>query len=120
MKRLTDYEGEAAIDLWADLLDPISSIINDANVAKVIRSGESKMVIAKEILKRHKEDAEKILLRIDPEPINGLNIVVRLIEILADIGNNEEIRPFFGYAAQEKMEKESSGSAMVNTEAKEK
>ncbi len=120
MKRLTDYEGEEAVDLWADLLDPISTIINDKDVAKVIRSGASKIVIAQEILKKHKKEAEQILLRIDPEPINGLNLVVRLIEILADIGNNEEIKPFFGYAAQEKMEQESSGSAMVNTEAEEK
>ena len=120
MVRLTDYEGEEAIELWADLLDPISHIINDANIANVIRSGKTRLVIAQEILKKHKKEAEQILLRIDPEPINGLNFVVRLIEILADIGNNEEIKPFFGYAAQEKMEQESSGSAMVNTEAEEK
>ena len=120
MVRLTDYEDEEAIELWADLLDPISNIINDANIANVIRSGKTRLVIAQEILKKHKKEAEQILLRIDPEPINGLNFVVRLIEILADIGNNEEIKPFFGYAAQEKMEQESSGSAMVNTEAEEK
>lgn len=120
MKRLTDYEGEEAIDLWADLLDPISTIINDKNVANVIRSGASRIAIAQEILKNHKKETIQILLRIDQEPVNGLNLVVRLVEILADIGNNEEIKPFFGLSAQEKMEEESSGSAMVNTEAEEK
>jgi len=119
MVRLTDYEGEEAIELWADLLDPISNIINDANIAKVIRSGKTRLVIAQEILKRHRSDAEKILLRIDPEPINGLNLVVRLIAILADIGSNEEIKSFFGYAAQEKMAEGSSGLDTENTEAEE-
>lgn len=120
MVKLSDYKGEEAIELWADLLDPISAIITDAEVAKVIKSGKSRLEIAKEILRKHKEEATQILLRIDSDPIDGLNIVVRLVSILAEIGSNEEIRPFFGYAAQEKMEKESSGSAMVNTEAKEK
>ena len=29
MKRLSDYQGEEAIELWADLLDPISDILTD-------------------------------------------------------------------------------------------
>lgn len=120
MVRLSDYQGEEAIELWADLLDPISAIIGDANIAKVIRSGKTRISIAQEILKRHKEEAEKILLRIDPEPLDGLNIVVRLLSILAEIGSNEDIKPFFGYAAQEQTGKESSGSAMENTKAEEK
>lgn len=120
MIRLSDYKGEEAIELWADLLDPISKIFSDSDIAKVVKSGKSKVFIAQEILKKHKSEAEAILLRIDPEPLDGLNIVVRLIALLAEIGNNEEIAPFFGYVAQEKMEKESSGSAMENTEAEEK
>lgn len=120
MLKLSDYKGEEAIELWSDLLDPISSIINDEEVAKVVKSGKSKLEIAKEIMKRKRTEAEQIMLRIDPQPLDGLNIVVRLLQILSEIGSNEDIRPFFGYAAQEQMEKGSSGSAMENTGAKEK
>lgn len=120
MVRLSDYQGDEAIELWADLLDPISAIFSDADVAKVVKSGQSKVTIAKEILKKHKAETEQILLRIDPEPLDGLNIVVRLVLLITEIGQNEEIRPFFGYAAQEKTASESSGSAMENTEAEEK
>lgn len=116
MKKLSDYTGDAAILLWADLLEPISKILADEKVRKVVASGESKMAIAQEILKAHPKDAAKILQRIDPEPLNGLNIILRLIAVLSDIGQNEEIKSFFGFAERANKEGESIGSPMVNTE----
>jgi len=116
MKKLSDYTGDDAIELWADLLEPLSTILTDENVRDVIQSGDSRLNIAKTILKSHKKEAVTILLRIDPEPINGLNIILRLIALLADIGENEEIKSFFGYAAQVKKDDGSSGFVMENTE----
>lgn len=119
MKRLSDYKGDEAIELWADLLEPLSTILSDEKVQGVIKSGKSKMIIAKEILKSHKKEALEIMMRVDPEPIDGMNIILRLIGLLADIGQNEEIRSFFGFAVQETTESESSGSATENTEVAE-
>ena len=119
MRRLSDYQGEAAVDLWADLLDPISDILTDKEVAGVTQRGEAPITIAKTILKRHKESAAEILLRIDPEPLDGLNIIVRLVTIIAEIGQRDDIKAFFGYAAQENQESESSGSVTESTEASE-
>lgn len=120
MKKLTDYTGDEAIELWADLLEPLTKILGDKKVADVIQSGKPKMLIAKEILKAHSEEAKEILLRIDDTPIDGLNIVVRLVAVLADIGENEEIKSFFGYAEQAKMGKESIGSPTENIKVVEK
>ena len=117
MKKLTDYKDNEAIDLWADLLDPLSDILTDEKIRKVVQSGKSKMDIVKEILKRHKKQATEILLRIDNTPIDGLNIIVRLVDLVTDIGENEEIRGFFGYAEQDQTEDESSGSPTENIEA---
>lgn len=119
MKKLSDYKGDEAIELWADLLDPLSEVINDENFQRVVRSGKSKMIIAKEILKNHSKEAMQIMQRIDPEPVDGLNLILRLIALLADLGSNEEIKGFFGYAEQVKTESESSGSVMENTEGAE-
>lgn len=119
MKRLSDYKGDEAIELWADLLDPISDILTDKEVAKVTQKGEAPIKIAKTILKNHKSEAADILLRIDPEPLDGFNFIMRLVNLIAEIGENNEIKSFFGYAAQEKAENKSSGSAMESTEAKE-
>ena len=120
MKKLSDYKDDEAIELWADLLDPLASILGDEKIQKIVKSGKSKMVIAKEILTSHKKEALEIMLRIDPEPIDGLNIVLRLVGILTDIGQNEEIKSFFGFAEQAKMEKGSSGSVTENTKVTEK
>ena len=120
MKKLSDYKGDEAIDLWADLLEPMNDILADEGVRSVIRSGQSKMIIAKEILKSHKSDASKILLRIDPTPLDGFNIIMRLVAVLADIGENEEIKTFFGYAGQAKTEEESGGSVTENTKVEKK
>ena len=119
MKKLSDYKDEEAIELWADLLEPIGEILGDEEIAEVVRAKKSKMIIAKTILKSHPKETESVLLRIDPEPLNGVNIILRLMEIITDIGKNEELKSFFGYAEQEK-EETSSGSVMENTEDDEK
>lgn len=120
MKKLSDYKGDEAIELWADLLEPLTVILGDKEVQKVVSSGMPKMLIAKTILKNHNKEAVEILLRVDPTPIDGLNIILRLISLLSDIGSNDEIKSFFGYAEQVKEENESSGSVTENTEDEEK
>lgn len=121
MKTLSDYKGDEAIDLWGDLIDLIAPIFTDEEVKEAVtQKGSNKLLIAKQILKTHKEDAEKILLRIDPTPIDGLNIVIRLVEIITEIGQDETIKSFFGFAEQETMEEESTGLLMENTEAEER
>lgn len=119
MKKLSDYKGDEAIELWADLLDPLTTILGDKAVQNVIRSGQSKMAIAKSILNAHKSEAVEILLRVDPTPIDGLNIILRLVALLADIGQNDEIKSFFGFAEQATTESESSGSVTENIEGAE-
>lgn len=119
MKKLSDYKGAEAIELWADLIDPLSDILADKNVAKTVKSGKPKMIIAKEIIKAHKDNAVKILLRIDDTPIDGFNLILRLATLLAEIGENEEAKSFFGYAEQAKEKDASSGFVMGSTEVAE-
>ena len=119
MKKLSDYKGDEAIELWADLLEPLTDILGDKQIANVVRSGKPKLLIAKEVLKLHKKAAVDILTRIDDTPLDGLNIVIRLMELISEIGQNEEIKSFFGYAEQVKEVEESSTSVMENTEAEE-
>lgn len=119
MKRLSDYKGDEAIELWADLLDPISDILTDKEVALVTKQGQAPIIIAKTILKKHKAEAADILLRIDPTPLDGFNFIMRLVNLVTEIGENSEIQSFFGYAAQEKAESESGGSVTESTEAEE-
>lgn len=116
MKKLADYQNDEAIELWADLLEPMTSILGDKAVANVIKSGKPPFLIAKEILKTHTEDAKKIMLRIDPTPIDGLNIITRLVSLVLEFLNNDDLKSFFPSAEQAKKESESSISVVESTQ----
>lgn len=118
MKKLSDYNGEEAIDLWADLMEPTATILADPEVAKFMQSGKPPIKIAHKILKTHKKEAIEILTRIDDTPVNGLSVVTRLLSLLAEISSDETIKSFFGTQGQ-KTEDMPSGSPTENIEEKE-
>lgn len=101
MKKLSDYEGDAAIELWGDLIEPIAKLLADKKVQKIYRSKQPKVYIAKEILKEHPDEVARILQRIDPEPINGLTVITRFVALINDISTLPELKDFFGSAVQE-------------------
>ena len=115
MKKLSDYKNEEAIDLWMDLLEPIGNILQNDRIKTAYKSGNSPLKIAQEIIKECRNDAVTILLRIDPEPINGLNIVVRLVDIIMEFDQSEELKDFF-HSAGTVTKGASSGNATANTE----
>lgn len=120
MKRLSDYKGDEAIELWADLLEPITRILSDKKVADTVKSGKAVFLIASEVLKTHKKDAVDILYRIDSTPIDGLNILLRLAELIKEISESEELKSFFGFPVPSvKTDNASSGSVTENTEVAE-
>lgn len=119
MKRLSDYTGNEAIDLWADLITPLSAILSDEGVKVAITSGKSQLIIAQEILKSHSKEAVDILMRIDDTPINGLNIILRVISLIEEIEENKDIASFFGFAEQTETQNVSFGLLTVSTEESE-
>lgn len=116
MKGLSDYTGEEAIDLWADLLEPIADIYSDNEVKEAFKECDTMLKKAHVILKLKKEDAAKIIERVDPTPITGMNLPVRFIKLLLEIEHSEEFGGFFGLSRQEENQSTSSGSVMENTE----
>lgn len=116
MKRLSDFEGEKAVDLWADLFELASEVVTDKRVRKKL-SG-SKLLIAPVVLKHHKKEVTRILKMLeepDDEPLNGLNIVERLLYVVEEVYESKILSDFFGWQSQIEQE-EPSGSATENTE----
>ena len=116
MKKLSDYQGEAAIDLWADLMDSFAVIFSDEEMRQAANGAT--IDFAKSMLKSHKKEVCDILLAIDDTPINGINILVRLVNIFDEIAEDPTLKDFFAMQGQNLIE-ESSGSATANTKAKE-
>ena len=103
MKKLSDYKDEAAIELWADMLEPLSVIFTNEQV-KEAQKKNSYIEIAKIALKTNAAEVKKVLLLVDDTPINGLNILIRLMELFSEIGESEYGQSFFGFAEQEEKE----------------
>lgn len=101
MKKISDYKGEEAIELWADLMKPILEILSDEDIVNAIKSGQPALKIAPKILKKHKKEASEILLTIDDTPLNGLNVLTRTIDVILEFMNNEEVSTFFAIAESE-------------------
>jgi hypothetical protein len=116
MKKLSDYKDEQAIELWADLLDPLVEIFKDQRIIDAFRSGKPTIVLAQEMIKSHANEVSKMLLIVDPTPLNGLNILIRLVGVLNELMEDPTLSDFFGLSAVAKKQETSFGSATENTE----
>lgn len=116
--RIETVTGEEAIDLLADLLDPITAIAQDEEIQKMSQTPHTPVLaIVKAILKRHKHEAVEILAAMDGIPAEEYKgTVFTIVKDLLALLSNPEIQSFFGLSGQKKAQK-SSGSATENTEA---
>lgn len=118
MKKLSDYVGEEALLLWADLLDSFTEILADKEIADSIRAKKPALVIAKLIVQKKPKEALGILTRIDDtEPVNGLTLITRLASVIMEIVSEPTITSFFGLPPVGKSEEIPSGSVTESTEA---
>lgn len=118
--KLSEYQNEDALDLLADLLEPISNFFTDKKFEKLFKKG-NRMEMIQYCLKSkgRQKDIIKILARLDGVPVkeykaNIFTLPIKIMELLDD----EELVSFFvsqGFG----MGNESSGSATENTEATE-
>lgn len=119
MRKLSDYKGEDAVELWADLMEPLGSILTNEKVRQTVKSGGAPIMIAKAIMRDCKGPALQLLTRIDDSPVDGANILFRLISIVKEIEENEDFAAFFGVAqSSEEMPPTSIGDAKESTAGK--
>lgn len=114
MKKLSDYTGTEAVELWADLLEPMTKIIGDSDIANKLRAKLPPILIAKEILKKNPNEAVEVMERIDNTPVDGFNILARLVSLLSEFMSNPATKDFFTSVAV--TGETSFGSATENTE----
>lgn len=114
--RISDYRGEEALDLLADLLEPASEIMLDTEFVSLAREGKT-MKAVKVAIKNHKKAVIEILARLDgKEPddyeVNFFTLPKQVLEIM----NDGAIKDLFTSRGQ-KITNGSSGSATENTGA---
>ena len=114
MKKLSEYKGDDALDLLADILEPASEIIGDPEIKKIWASKAPMIKIVKEALKNHKRAVIEILARLDGEEpdtyeVGVLTLPVKLLQLLQD----KELLAVFQLQAQN-LDGDYSGSATEN------
>lgn len=114
MTRL-DVKGEEALDVFADMLEPLFTILSNEDVRKAYME-KNIMTAVKVAIKNCKKDVIALLAVIDGEdPETYKPGVFTIPNRLLAIFNNPDFRNLFILQAQTK-DTDSSGSATENTE----
>ena len=112
--KLSEIKGERAIEVFADLLEPIGKMILDEEIASLIRSEGNKVQVVKMVLKKHAKEVIEIMAIIDGVPADEYEVdFVTLPAKLIELFNDEALIEVFQSQSQEETSI-SSGSATEN------
>ena len=112
--KLSEYKNEEALDLLADVIEPVTTMLSDPAVVSIFQSDAPKVKLVTYLLKNHKAEVLEVLARLDGVPVseyqcNVLSLPIKLLEIMKD----KELMSFFSASAE--LEVISSGDATENT-----
>ena len=114
--KLCEIKGEKALEVIANLIDPISDMLKDPELRPIVQSGNRSDII-KHILLNHKRNVITILALINGEnPDTYEPTLLSLPIMLMDLFDDPDVMRLFGLQAQSK-ESASSGPATENIEA---
>ena len=110
--KLSEYQGEAALDLLADLIEPAGEIMSDKEIGDVFKKNRFKAIGL--AIKKHKKAVMQILSTMDGVPVekykcNVFSLPAKILELL----NDPEMIQLFQYQGQTG-DAISSGSASEN------
>ena len=112
--KLSEYHGEAALDILADLIEPVGEIMSDKEIGEVFKKNRFKAIGL--AIKNHKKAVMQIMAVLDGVPVdeykcNVFTLPAKILELL----NDPELIQLFTYQGQTG-DANSSGSASENTE----
>ncbi len=119
--RLSDYKGEKALDVLANMLEPATEILADSEVANSVGRGEAPVKAVKIAIKRHKRAVIELLAALNDIPADEYAEQVSLLTLpkqLLELMNDKDVQSLFSSQGQ-MTENKSSGSATENIEANE-
>ena len=98
--RLSEIKGENAIDVLADMLDPLTEMLADPKVKEVARSKSPTLIKASKILKYQKKAVLEMLAILNQTPVEEfkpslLELPLMLTELINDIKENKELISLF-------------------------
>ena len=114
--KLTEYKGEEAIEVLADILVPSVEIFSDKEVVKSLRSENPLVVTVSKVVKGHTKEVLEILAAMEHTPVEEYECPIPdIINKVMEIVNDDELKAFFTSLASTGSVK-SSGDATESTE----
>ena len=112
--KLSEYQGETALDVLADLIQPAGEIMSDKEIGEVFKENRFRAIGL--AIKNHKKAVIQIMAAMDGVPVdeykcNVFTLPVKILELL----NDPALVQLFTYQGQTG-DANSSGSASENTE----
>lgn len=112
--KLSEVKGEKALEMFADLIEPVAEIMGDKKVSSVLREGKKAKAISIAI-KNHKYAVMQIMAILDDKDIKEFEKECNIMSLpkkLLDIVNDPSIFELFTSQGQET--KTPSGSVTAN------
>lgn len=114
MKKLSDFKGEEAFDLLADLIDPMGDIFSNGEFLQALGTDNKKAL--KSLLKNNRKSVVEVLARLNEVPVEDFqyNVATLTVQCLALMNDKELLSVFTSQGQIE--EEDASGSATENTQ----
>lgn len=121
--KLSDYKGEEALDVLADIIEPLTYVIADKEIQELARQKPQPPAIkfVKPAIKNHKKELIQILARLENQDVEeyaeNMSLITLPMQIL-DLINDPEVQSLFRSQGKSQVTSlASSSSAMENIEA---
>ena len=94
--KLSEIKGERALDVLADLIEPVAEILSDKEIVAILQSGKAPAKAIKLALKNHKRAVLDMMAAIDGEdPETYQPSLFVLPKRLLDLLNDPEVQKLF-------------------------
>ena len=114
MRKLSEYKNEEALDLLADILEPVAHIFADKDFVEQLQT--NKMSAIQHVIRNHKSDVLTIMARLEGVSVEEYQCTIFTLPMaLINMLNDPDLIDFFKSQGL-KINEESFGSAMENIE----
>lgn len=101
--KLSDYKGEDAIEVLADIIEPLALILSDKDIRELLSNKKDGTAVApiklvKPALKNHKREVLEILARIENMPVDEYAETVNVFTLpkqVLDFVNDPNVQSLF-------------------------
>ena len=120
--KLSDYKGEEALDVLADIIEPLAMIISDKEIQELSKQKNVPAVrFIKPAIKNHKRELIQVLARLENQPVEEYEKTITIFTLpsqVLDLINDPEVQSLFRSQGKSQVTQlASSSSATENTEA---